>query len=148
MEGCRVRTILLALAGASLLLGGCKPKPPANTPEAVAQAFADAMAKGDSKAAAALWDFVAQARKDSSDWDEIVPGQRQQILTSMRAQKVDELKGRTGVFAAGMKAGAANASGTTATVEVADGQGASVTVFLAQSDGKWGVSGFASVTKG
>ena len=142
-----MRGIVLALA-AGLGLGvvitpGCKSKAPANTPEAVAQAFADAMASGNKQAAAAVWDHVAEARKGNSDWDEIPSGQRQQIITKLKSSKADELALQASAFASGMKAGTATTSGDTATVQVSGESGGGVSISLTQTDGKWGVSGFA-----
>ena len=139
-----VLALAAALVGGALIVPGCKAKGPANTPEAVAQAFADAMAKGDTQAAAALWDYVAEARKGNSDWDDIPSGQRQQIVTKLKSAKADELAPQAATFASGMKAGTATTSGTTATVQVSGESQAGVSIYLTQTDGKWAVSGFAA----
>jgi hypothetical protein len=139
-----VFVLAAALAAGALTMPGCKSKAPTNTPEAVAQSFADAMAKGDTGGAAALWDYVAEARKGNSDWDDIPSGQRRQIITKLESSKADELASQASAFAAGMKAGTATTSGETATVQVSGGSGAGVTVTLTQTDGKWAVSGLAA----
>jgi len=138
-----VASILPCVLVGGLALGGCKAKPPANTPEAVAQAFAEAMAKGDTEAAAELWDYTTEARKANPDWDEIVPGQKAQIIPKMKPAKAEELQARTGLFAPGMKAGSPTTSGSTATVQCEGGPQGAVLVVLAQSDGKWGVTEFS-----
>ncbi|MBM3474588.1 MAG: hypothetical protein FJX75_15095 [Armatimonadetes bacterium] len=139
-----VLALAATLAAGALIGPGCKSKTPTNTPEAVAQAFADAMAKGDTQAAAGLWNYVAEARKSNSDWDDIPSGQRQQIISKLKSSKVDELGTQTSLFASGMKAGTATTSGATATVQMSGGAPGGVTITLTQTDGKWGVSAFAA----
>jgi len=140
-----MRAWMLGVVAAALAVGaagGCKGKEPANTAEAVAQAFADAMAKGDSQGAAALCDYVAEARRSNQDWDDIPSGQRGQIIGKLKASRAQELSGQASLFGAGMKAGIATASGDAATVVVEGGPQGTVSVYLVRTDGRWGVSAF------
>jgi len=136
--------LLLAVALAvTIAVTGCRGEPTTDSPDSVAQAFAEAMAAGDTADAAALWNYVTDARKSNPDWDEIPSGQRGQIVGKLKDSKEGELESQTGYFAGEMKAGAVNVSGTSATVEVQGGAQGAVIVRLAEADGKWGVTGFA-----
>lgn len=139
-----MRSILPALCFVVVtsVLPGCGGKPAGDTPEAVAQAFADAMAEGDTGQAAELWSYVSEARRGNPDWDEFASGARSQIISKMKDAKTGELQSQTGQFVSGMKAGTATVSGTSATVQLEGGARGSVVVRLAQADGQWGVVGF------
>lgn len=136
---------LLIAVAATAVHAGCGGKPTPDTPEAVAQGFADAMASGETGRAAELWSYVSEARKGNPDWDEFPSGQRSQIVSKMKDMKEDELRPQTARFAAGMQAGTASVSGTSATVQLEGGPGGSVFVRLEQADGQWGVVGFGLV---
>ena len=135
----RALLMLTALVACGLSAAGCKAKQP-STPEAVAQAFADAMAAGDTEAAAELWDFETEARHSNPDWGEIPSGQRAQIVTKLRSQMAGELKAQMGSFSKGTKAGTPTLSGTTAAVQLDGGPQGPIAVQLTQSDGRWRVT--------
>jgi len=135
----------VALA-ATAVFAGCGSKPAHDTPESVAQSFADAMAGGDTVQAAELWSYVSEARKGNPDWDEFPSGQRSQIVSKMKDMKEDELRPQTARFTTGMQAGTASVSGGSATVQLEGGPRGSVLVRLDQADGQWGVVGFGLVT--
>jgi hypothetical protein len=132
-------TIALAATG---LLTGCGGKSTPNSPEAVAQAFADAMAAKETGRAADLWNYITDARKSNPDWDEIPSGQRGQIISKLEDAKQGELQPQVEYFTTGMEAGPANVSGTSATVQLQGGSQRAVVVRLEQADGQWGVVGF------
>jgi hypothetical protein len=129
---------------AALLGAGCGGKSPGGTPESVAQAFADAMARGDTAKAADLCDYVTEARQQNENWDEIPSGQRGQIIGKLKESKRAELESLRGSFTSGMKAGSPQVTGASATVTLQGGQG-TVTLQLQQSDGVWGVTGIRGV---
>jgi hypothetical protein len=141
----RSAVALLAVVPVVLLApSGCRGRQPARTPEAVAQAFVDAMAKGDTSQAAGLWDYVSEARKQNQDWDEIPSGQRSQIIAKQREAKAGELGAVKAYFGAGMKAEQAQVIGTTATVGVPGGPQGALSLELEQTDGRWGVTGLTA----
>jgi len=129
---------LVALA----LAPGCK-QDVANEPSAIAQAFADAMAESDTKAASQLWNYVIYAREQNENWDDIPSGQRNQIIGVLQKDKAEEVAAWAGYFTEGMIAGPAAMQGTTATVTVTNGPQGDITLDLAEADGKWGVTGCA-----
>lgn len=136
-----MRILIFAFCLACVVPGGCGSKKPQDTPEAVAQAFADAMAKGDMKAAADMWDYAAEARKNNPDWDEFPPGQRQQIIQRMKPQKAEELSAYREFFGPGMKAAPPTSSTSGADVRLEGGPQGAVTIQLIETDGRWGVVG-------
>ncbi len=146
MRSLSAALLLVVALGVTVAGTGCRSEPATDSPESVAQAFADAMAEGDTADAAALWNYVTDARKSNPDWDDIPSGQRGQIVGKLKESKKGELESQTGYFAGEMKAGAPNVSGTSATVEVRGGAQGAVIVRLAEADGKWGVVGFAPAT--
>lgn len=137
--------ILTAALALTLLLAGCGDKSVENTPEAIAKAFADAIADGDVDSAAKLCDYIAEARKSNEDWDDIPSGQRSQIIRKLQELKQGELQGLASLFGSGMEVGQTNASGSTAGVTLTGGPAGSVVMMLVESDGQWGVVG---VTQG
>jgi hypothetical protein len=144
----RARALATVIAATLALLLGCKAKTQRTDPAAVARAFVEAMVAGHTSEAAGLWDYVTEARQSNSDWDDIPPGQRKQIIGKLQAEKAENLKAQTGLFAAGSKAGAPSVSGQTASVPVEGGSQGALVLTLSQSDGQWGVTGFGPAPGG
>ena len=84
---------LLAIAGCCVFLVGCggEDDGPPQTAEEAAKAFCDAISKGDTEAAAALFDYAAYGRANNEDWDSIPTGQRSSIVAKLKDSKVGEL---------------------------------------------------------
>ncbi|HJN18576.1 MAG TPA: hypothetical protein QGH10_23950 [Armatimonadota bacterium] len=136
------RSLLMLLVPALLgllLAPGCK-KEVANEPSAVAQAFADAMGDGDTKAASKLWNYVIYAREQNGDWDDIPSGQRSGIIGKMQDTKATEIAAWASYFSEGMIAGPPTTRGSEATVAVTNGPQGEITLDLAEADGEWGVT--------
>jgi hypothetical protein len=123
-------TMVLALAA---IFSGCGKKSTVGaTADATAQAFAAALEAGQYDAAASAFDYIAEARKQNENWDDIPSGERSQIIKKVAKMKAEELPALKQRLGSGIKAGAAQSG----TVSVGGANG-SVTLQMMERDGKW-----------
>ena len=129
-------TIVCALT-AGVLVGCGSPKSIAkDTPKATVEAFVEAMKSGDYDAIAVGWEFEIAARSDNSDWDDIPPGQRQQIINILQENKAHEIEAMSGMMTGEATVGDAVVIDKRAVVPVTVG-GVTTGFRLAEVDGLW-----------
>lgn len=136
MKACRIAQLvaLLGLAVGLIGLSGCKgaQSVAGGTAEATAKAFAEALNSGSFEQAAKAFDYEVYARANFEDWDNIAPGQRQQItgkLVQEKAQSLSALKKKLG---GNIKAGPAQ-DGTVALT----GDAGTASIELKAKEGKY-----------
>ena len=135
-----MKPFIAALIAAILLLttiavGGCgKKKEPvvADSAEATAKGFADAISAADLDRAATAFDYVSYARANNESWDDIPPGQQQQIIKKITEDKAGELKAYQTRLGTNVKAGPSQ-DGTVALT----GDAGTVNILLKAREGKY-----------
>jgi len=95
-----MRCVILLLLLTPALLVGCGKKKAPDSAEGVAQAFAKAVSAGKMADAAALFDYVEEARRQNDSWDDIASGQRNLIVGKLKEDKASQL---LSVFPGGSK---------------------------------------------
>jgi hypothetical protein len=136
----RLIAITIACALTGCVLVGCgSPKTIAkDSPKATAEAFVEAMKSGDYDAIAAGWDYEIAARRDSSSWDDIPPGERKLIIGKLEEAKAKEVEALGGMMTGEVTVGEATVQGQRALVVLTAGQ-VTVAMMLAEVDGVWKV---------
>jgi hypothetical protein len=125
--------LLMAALIVALAIAGCGKKSVAgDSAAATAKGFAAALASGDFAGAASAYDYTDYARKQFEDWDSLPSSQRELITRKTAEAKADELKAVAQRLGSGIKVG--GTQGETATI---GGSGGSVSIQMAQRDGKW-----------
>lgn len=131
------RYAAVALVGVIVLaVVGCKG---AATPRAVAAQYLGYMKAEKYDAAAKLWDYDTEARKQNDEWDSIQEGQRALIKDKLAVDKANSLKLWTGYFPAAAKISAVQESGDTAFAEIEGGRVGRLN--LAKVDEEWRITG-------
>ncbi|NLO74121.1 MAG: hypothetical protein GX100_08475 [candidate division WS1 bacterium] len=137
-----MRTPLIScLLVAGLALAGCGGGQ--NTPEGAAQAFLEAVQKGDGEAVAKLYDYVAMARVANPDWDSIPEGQRGLIVKKVAEDQARALAAQIPQMQQiyqDAQTGNVIENGETATVQLT-GPGSPPALNLVNRDGKWLLAG-------
>ena len=138
-----MRTILvLCLLALGLTLAGCGGKGN-TTPEGTAQAFLAAVKSGDAGAVSKLYDYVAMARSQNSDWDSIPNGQRGLILKRVAEDRAKELESQIPQMQQtyqDAKVGTVSENGDQATVQL-EGAPSAPPLNLVNRGGRWYVVG-------
>lgn len=131
----RLLTAFTVLTITACMAAGCKGGP--TGPAAVVEQFNKAMNAGDVTRAAALFDYETAARQQNSDWDTFGEAQRKLIVEKLQKDKAHDLQGFQAAYkSANYQVGEATIQGNQATVPL-KGTNATLTVSLAQVDGKW-----------
>jgi hypothetical protein len=137
-----MRTLFtLGLLVTVMALAGCGGDQ--NTPEGTAQAFLDAVKKGDAPAVAKLYDYVAMARVANPDWDSIPEGQRGLIVKKVAEDQAKVIETQIAQLQQTYKdaqVGTVTESEETATVQLT-GAGNPPALNLVNREGKWLVAG-------
>lgn len=135
-----VRATSLCLLGAAVLAGcgGKKDASSGATATEAALGFAKALQSGSAEKAAAYWAYDHEARQQNEDWGSIPPGQRNQIIDKVRAERVTTLA----PLATAMKAatGDLTASEQSGSVAVSAGGKVVLSVTCVQSGSEWKVA--------
>lgn len=121
------------------LLGtmGCNNKP--LSAQKVAENYVILMKSGKYLEAAKLWDYETKARTENENWDDIVEGQRTQIINKLAEEKAETLKTWDGYFPAATKVVEVTESGQDATAALEGGRVGSLS--LKQIGEEWRIVG-------
>ena len=131
-------TIACVLTGCVLLGCGAPKTIAKDSPKATAEAFVDAMKSGDYDTIAAGWDYQIAARRNSSNWDDIPPGERKLIIDKLEEAKAKEVEALSGMMTGEVIVGEATVQGPRAVVLLTAGQ-VTVAMMLVEVDGVWKV---------
>ena len=127
-------TLILGLAGAIAGAGcGKPPEVAGDDPRATAEAFAAALDAEDYQRAADAVDYVTSARQQNENWDDIPGGQRDLIIKKLKEDKAGELAGHRQRLGGNVQCGPV-ANGNVVSLT---GDAGSLTIELAEMDGKW-----------
>lgn len=128
-------TIIMVALSVAVTGAGCgkRPEVAGDNPRATAQAFAAALDAEDYPRAAEAFDYVTSARQQNENWDDIPGGQRELIIKKLKEDKAAELAALKQRLGVNVQCGpVANGSVVSLT-----GDAGSVTIELAEVDGKW-----------
>lgn len=126
--------IIIALPGAVAAPGcGKPPEIAGDDPRVTAEAFAAALDAEDFQRAADAFDYVTFARQQNENWDDIPGGQRELIIRKLKEDKAGELKTLRARVGGNVQCGPV-ANGNVVSLT---GDAGSVTIELAEMDGKW-----------
>lgn len=133
----KIAVLVYLGAACGLWLCSCTSAEP-NSPRAVVEAFAQALERGDTSAAADLMAWEEIARSQNSDWDSIPASQRNLIIKRLKEQKKEWLGSLGRLLAGGSVKQVREGSGS-AFVTVASPQGTAVFSLVLSEDTKWRV---------
>jgi len=104
-----------------------------NSPMAAASGFAEALRTGNLDEAAGYWAYDTEAKAQNEDWDSIPSGQRQQIKSKVRQDRIKSLKPLVDAVKQGK--GALHATGNGPKVAVIDDNNATVLIVTVAQEG-------------
>ena len=134
------RWLLVLLAAATVAAPGCRkaaPKPAA-TAEAAAQQFVAVVQAGEFERAARMMDYESTARSQNENWEDIPPGQRDQIIAKLRGDQATILRQTHAKYGADLKV-AGSVPAADSTLVTLTGTGGDLPLYVVQTAQGWRV---------